>query len=107
MDNSVVNRGIENVETCLLISPGIFTVSNEFLVNTVALAPGYVQTGKAIVVYINGKKYIEKLEAQCVPFCKLVTVIRLSLHYAAITDYSFELYANGDVYLCGMEFRRK
>lgn len=107
-----INWGYEVVETCLLISPGPVTVVNEFLIDTIALAPGYVQRGVPIVLYINGTKYIEKLEAQCVPFFKLSCAIRLVIYAAPSNSLDMnksrnvDLYANGDVYLCGKEYRK-
>lgn len=50
------------------------------------------------------KKYIEKLEAQCFPYCKLTIGIRLMP--SGISDKIYEIYAAGDIYLCGKEFRR-
>lgn len=99
-------NGFETVETCLLLSPGVFSVTHEFLIDTIALGLSYPQTGKTIVLYVDGKKYIEKLEAQCFPYCKLTVGIRLLPKRFTISDKISEIYAAGDIYLCGKEFRR-
>lgn len=51
-----MHRGYETVETCLLLSPGVFSVTHEFLIDTIALGLNYPQTGKTIVLYVGAKK---------------------------------------------------
>jgi hypothetical protein len=95
-----MQSSFEVVETCLLISPGIFSVTHDFVIDAIALSPNYKQNGKTICLWIDGKKYIEKLEAQCIPFCKIKATVRL------INTNKFDLYSNGDIYLCGLEYRK-
>ena len=92
-------RNVEVIDSCLLFSPGLASFTCDFLADTVALAPTYKQTGKSIVLWICGVKYIEKLEAQCVPYCKLRCPLRF------VASHKFDLYASGDVYFCGVEYR--
>jgi hypothetical protein len=91
---------IEVAETCLLLSPGYNKITNKFLIDTVAISPNYKVEGKPIVLWIDSKKYIEKIDGQCIPFCKIKCTVML------LDSQSVNLYANGDVYFCGIEYRK-
>ena len=96
-----VGKAIESVETCLLLSPGYNKIAvYEFLIDTIALAPDYKVEGKPIALWIGDKKYIEKIDVQCVPFCKIKCVIRLN------NLQRVDLYASSNIYFCGIEYRK-
>jgi len=96
-----VGNEIEAVETCLLLSPGFNKITvYEFTINTIALTPDYEVEGKPIVLMIDGKKYIEKIDTQCVPFCKITCLIRLN------NLQRVDLYASSNIYFCGIEYRK-
>ena len=96
-----VGNAIEAVETCLLLSPGYNKITvYEFLIKTIALTSDYKVEGKPIVLMIDGKKYIEKIDAQCVPFCTITCLIRLN------NLQCVDLYASSNIYFCGIEYRK-